>query len=133
MEDKLSPSYERKTYKVTGRHGNQVVLQSSQGVEYQRNFQHVNAPEISDIEGNSEPELGPPNEATSPERMDHQPIQEHVLPVKSVLRLNQIKPDRLKLSPQTPWPALKTSHKGGLITAKPPRLPRKSNEVLELT
>ena len=40
-ENKLSPSYESQPYEVTARYGDQVVLQSPQGVEYKRNLQHI--------------------------------------------------------------------------------------------
>ena len=52
-ENKLSPCDGSEPYKVTGRHGDQVVLQSPQGLEYKRNLQHVKPLEIPDIEGNS--------------------------------------------------------------------------------
>ena len=40
-EDKLSPHYEKEPYQVTARYGDQVQINSSQGVEYKRNVQHV--------------------------------------------------------------------------------------------
>ena len=40
-DNKLSASYEKAPYQVTARHGDQVVLQSPQGVRYKRNLQHV--------------------------------------------------------------------------------------------
>ena len=40
-ENKLSPRYEKETYQVTARHGDQVQLKSPQGVQYKRNIQHV--------------------------------------------------------------------------------------------
>ena len=49
-------------------------------MEYKRNLQHVKPLEIPDIERNSEPESGPPDEAPSPECVDHQPAQEHAPP-----------------------------------------------------
>ena len=42
-ENKLSPAYEKEPYKVMARYGDQVVLQSPQGVQYRRNLQHVKA------------------------------------------------------------------------------------------
>ena len=42
-ENKLSPAYEKEPYKVLARYGDQVVLQSPQGVQYRRNLQHVKA------------------------------------------------------------------------------------------
>lgn len=36
--------------------------------------------EIPDFEANSEPESGPPDEATSPECLDHKPFQQQVPP-----------------------------------------------------
>jgi len=70
----------RHNYKITGRHGDQVVLQVPRGVEYKRNLQHIKPLEIPDIEDNSETESGPPDEATSPECLDHKPFQQHVPP-----------------------------------------------------
>ena len=78
-ENKLSPSYESEPYKVTGRHGDQVVLQSPQGVEYKRNLQHVKPLVIPDINGSAEVEPRPPDEAAPPEHVDR-PIQEHAPP-----------------------------------------------------
>ena len=40
-ENKLSPSYEKKPYQVISRYGDQLVLQSPQGVQYKRKFQHI--------------------------------------------------------------------------------------------
>ena len=40
-ENKLSSSYEREPYEVMARYGDQVVLQSPQGVQYRRNLQHI--------------------------------------------------------------------------------------------
>lgn len=40
-EDKLSPSYESEPYKVTARYGDQVHIESPQGVEYKRNIKHL--------------------------------------------------------------------------------------------
>lgn len=40
-ENKLSPAYEREPYEVVKRQGDQVVLKSTDGVEYKRNLQHI--------------------------------------------------------------------------------------------
>ena len=41
-ENKLSPaSYESEPYKVTARHGDQIRIESPQGVTYKRNIQHL--------------------------------------------------------------------------------------------
>jgi hypothetical protein len=40
-EDKLSPSYESEPYKVTARYGDQIHIESPQGVKYKRNIQHL--------------------------------------------------------------------------------------------
>ena len=40
-ENKLSPAYEREPYEVVKRQGDQVVLRSTDGVEYKRNLQHI--------------------------------------------------------------------------------------------
>jgi len=40
-ENKLSPCYEKEPYPVIFRYGNQVVLQSPQGVQVKSNLQHI--------------------------------------------------------------------------------------------
>ena len=40
-DNKLSPSYEKAPYKVTARCGDQIHIESPQGVEYKRNIQHL--------------------------------------------------------------------------------------------
>ena len=40
-ENKLSPCYEKEPYRVISRYGDQVVLQSPEGVHYKRNLQHI--------------------------------------------------------------------------------------------
>ena len=40
-ENKLSPCYEKEPYQVMSRYGDQVVLQSPQGIQYKRNLQHI--------------------------------------------------------------------------------------------
>ena len=37
-ENKLSPCYEKEPYQVMSRYGDEVVLQSSQGIQYKRNL-----------------------------------------------------------------------------------------------
>ena len=81
-ENKLSPSYESEPYKVIRRHGDQVVLQSPQGVEYRRNLQHVKPLETPDIDSSYESEPGPPDGTTSSEQRDCSP-QEHA-PLEAV-------------------------------------------------
>ena len=52
-ENKLSPSYEKEPYEVVSRYGDQVMLQSPQGVQYKRNLQHIkpfNMPEQKEQE-----------------------------------------------------------------------------------
>ena len=47
-ENKLSPVYEKEPYEVLARYGDQVVLQSPQGVQHKQNLQYIkpsNVPE----------------------------------------------------------------------------------------
>ena len=40
-ENKLSPAYEGEPYRVTARYGDQIHIESSEGVKYKRNIQHL--------------------------------------------------------------------------------------------
>ena len=40
-ENKLSPCYEKESYRMISRYGDQVVLQSPEGFQYKRNLQHI--------------------------------------------------------------------------------------------
>ena len=41
MENKLSPAYESEPYKITACYGDQIHIESPQGVTYKRNIQHL--------------------------------------------------------------------------------------------
>ena len=100
-EKKLSPHYEKESYQVTARHGDQIQLKSPHGVQYKRNIQHVKqfvTPATELIRGPSfaepadvhceqmcgqEPTFSPEMEASAGPVEDQSPIQQQLLPRRS--------------------------------------------------
>lgn len=82
-ENKLSASYESKPYIVTHHHGDQVVIQSPQGVEVKRNLQHVKPLAIPDSGYSMGDNPDQPDKLSSPDHVDPNP-QEQSEPMESV-------------------------------------------------
>ena len=79
-ENKLSPSYEKESYEVISRYGDQVVVQLPQGVQYKRNLQHVKpflTPDREDRESTLQA-AEPPNETKATELP---PLEEDPVPM----------------------------------------------------
>ena len=79
-ENKLSPAYEENPYQITARHGDQLHLQSHQGVTYKRNIGHVkkyNKPDQAPMEEPNMDKLDDPQatkESSSKSRNSNQEI-----------------------------------------------------------
>ena len=74
-QNKLSPSYEKEPFEVMSRYGDQVVVQSPQGVQFKRNLQHVKpflTPDREDRQSTLQA-AEPPNETKATELP---PVQE---------------------------------------------------------
>ena len=72
-ENKLSPSYESQPYEVAARYREQVVLKSPQGVEYNKNLQHIKRvvmEPVMDADCDTESGDDTPEPAPSPELTD---------------------------------------------------------------
>ena len=79
-ENKLSPCYEKEPYQVISRYGDQVVLQSPEGVQYKRNLQHIKPFNIPDSKEQETP-LQDVEPRTEPKPFEMPPMAEDQVPM----------------------------------------------------